>query len=411
MIADRDLERTLAAWLRPGPVDAPDYLIDSILTDVGQTAQRRQPRLRRWKRMRSMPLRVAGLAAVLIAATISASWLLERQPGHGAGGLVPVPSDLLVLTATDVAFDKSDLYGPVDRPFVIRLINTAAIPHGLVVTAPSGEVVFTGSPFVGPDTQDLEIPGLGAGRYAFADPVHPFMSGTLHIGTGGPQTGAPSTASPSPSRTISPDATGVVPSDLLVLTAADVAFDQSDLYGPRDHPFVIRFISTEAVPHGLDVTAASGQVVFSAPISIGPDKRDLEIPALAAGQYAFADPVHPNMQGILHVVAVVPPPPAPTATGTAPPADVVVTIDGTGFSPDQLTFAGGRRFWIELVNEDPGVEHGIYLFDAAGTNMFSAGWITGPATTRYPIDALPAGTYTIVDPKHTDVTATLKIGG
>jgi len=43
--------------------------------------------------------------------------------------------------------------------------------------------------------------------------------------------------------------------------------------------------------------------------------------------------------------------------------------------------------------------------------VFQAGPVTGPGTIRYPIDALPAGIYTLFDPASRDMVATLTIGG
>ncbi len=184
-----------------------------------------------------------------------------------------------------------------------------------------------------------------------------------------------------------------------------------DLCAPAGAPFTIRLVSDEAVPHGLEVTDASGRVVFTGENFAGPGERTYALPALTAGRYRFDDPIHPNMAGTLHVGESAPEPPSAFPAATLPPPDVAISISGTDFSPDQVTFAGGRRFSIQLVNDDPGVEHGIRIVDALGAYMFEMQNITGPGTFRYPVDALPDGTYTIIDPVHPELRATLVIGG
>jgi hypothetical protein len=107
-----------------------------------------------------------------------------------------------------------------------------------------------------------------------------------------------------------------------------------------------------------------------------------------------------------------------TAPATASPSaveptltpDVRVAIVGMGLMPGRLTFVGGRRFSMELVNEDPRVEHGLEILDAMGASMFREWSVMGPGTTRYPIDALPDGTYAIRDPIHPDIQGSLVIG-
>ncbi len=305
MSADRDIDEVLAAWLRPGPDDAPGRLVASIEAEVVRTAQRR---------------RFPGIGGV--------------RPTVGLGRLAAV----VVMAA--VALVAASWLAGRDAPAVV------------------------GGPSVSP---------------------------------------APSSAAPAASTSPGPRGT-------LVLTADNVVFDQTDLYWPADTAITILLDSKEAVPHGLDISDAAGTVVFSGTIFVGPAQRTYGIPALAAGTHAFTDPVHPLMTGTLHVGQSAPPPPSAAPEETLPPQDIMLTVSATGFSPDAVSFAGGRRFSIELVNNDPGVEHGIRILFANGDYAWEQNSITGPATIRYSIDALPDGSYTIVDPKHPDVRATLTIG-
>ncbi|HTG48672.1 MAG TPA: cupredoxin domain-containing protein [Actinomycetota bacterium] len=99
---------------------------------------------------------------------------------------------------------------------------------------------------------------------------------------------------------------------------------------------------------------------------------------------------------------------ATTSSATPPPSGPPVrlaisapkgaTFDG--FSTGTLTAPAGSPITIVFRNTDPGVQHNVQIFPgdvATGTPVFApAGnaMITGPATARYVVGALPAGTYT-----------------
>ena len=86
------------------------------------------------------------------------------------------------------------------------------------------------------------------------------------------------------------------------LVAKNVAFDQTTLSVPANAPFKIDFDNQDAsVPHNVAIHEGSptGAEVFKGAIFPGVAKQTYDVPALAAGTYAFVCTVHPNMTGTL----------------------------------------------------------------------------------------------------------------
>jgi plastocyanin len=91
---------------------------------------------------------------------------------------------VLELTASGIAFDKTDLTAPAGVPFQIKFTNNdAGIPHNVAIhkDSPTGAVVFEGEIFSGTDSRTYDVPALPAGTYGFACTVHPNMTGTLTV--------------------------------------------------------------------------------------------------------------------------------------------------------------------------------------------------------------------------------------
>ena len=90
----------------------------------------------------------------------------------------------LQLTASGIAYDKTDLTAPANTPFSILFANNdAGIPHNVSIHAGSagGTEVFKGEIFSGVGTRTYTVPALPAGTYAFVCSVHPNMTGTLTV--------------------------------------------------------------------------------------------------------------------------------------------------------------------------------------------------------------------------------------
>ncbi len=91
---------------------------------------------------------------------------------------------VLALTASGIAFDKTDLTAPAGTAFQIAFTNNdAGIPHNVVIhkDSPTGQIVWQGAIITGPATQTYDVPALPAGTYGFSCIVHPNITGTLTV--------------------------------------------------------------------------------------------------------------------------------------------------------------------------------------------------------------------------------------
>jgi len=115
------------------------------------------------------------------------AWLQARVAEAGATP-APRPSGeagvTLEVSALAVAFEQTSLTAPAGAPFQVAFTNKdAGIPHNVAIhkDSPTGENVFKGEIFNGPDTRIYDVPALEAGGYAFICTVHPNMTGTLTV--------------------------------------------------------------------------------------------------------------------------------------------------------------------------------------------------------------------------------------
>lgn len=87
----------------------------------------------------------------------------------------------------------------------------------------------------------------------------------------------------------------------LCIAAEGLAFDTATLSAPADTEFTITFTNNDSISHNIAVTpAAGGDAAFEGEIFGGPATQTYDVPALAAGDYAFLCQVHPTqMTGTL----------------------------------------------------------------------------------------------------------------
>jgi plastocyanin len=104
--------------------------------------------------------------------------------------------------------------------------------------------------------------------------------------------GAPS-GSPAPS-------TGA---NVVAISAFSVKFEQSTVTAPADTPFQIQFENKDpGTPHNVAIHngGPTGPELFKGEVFNGVATKVYDVPALAAGTYAFVCTVHPSMIGTLN---------------------------------------------------------------------------------------------------------------
>jgi len=109
-------------------------------------------------------------------------------------------------------------------------------------------------------------------------------------------------ASAAPGTTPAPPAAGGPTIDV---SAAQIAFEQTELSAPANTPFTLKFTNNDAgVPHNVLIhqgADAASATFFDGEIFSGVDTRLYPVPAMQPGTYAFTCKVHPNMVGTLTV--------------------------------------------------------------------------------------------------------------
>jgi plastocyanin len=87
----------------------------------------------------------------------------------------------------------------------------------------------------------------------------------------------------------------------------------------------------------------------------------------------------------------------------------------TGFDPTQLTAVANEPIELDFDNQDPGVQHNVVVFDQDPADnpdieaLFTGDLIAGGTQTKYPVPALPAGTFFFHCAVHpTTMTGTLE---
>jgi plastocyanin len=126
----------------------------------------------------------AASAAPAGSGAPGASAAPSGSPAGSPAASGPASGTVLELTASGIAFDKTDLTAPAGAPFQITFTNNdAGIPHDVAIHtgSPTGPIVWQGAIITGVATQTYDVPALPAGTYGFTCVVHPNMTGTLTV--------------------------------------------------------------------------------------------------------------------------------------------------------------------------------------------------------------------------------------
>ncbi len=92
--------------------------------------------------------------------------------------------------------------------------------------------------------------------------------------------------------------------NLVMISALGVKYEQTDVTAPAGKPFQIDFENKDpGTPHNVSIHQGSptGNEVFKGDVFPGVAGKTYDVPALAAGTYAFVCTVHPTMIGTLNV--------------------------------------------------------------------------------------------------------------
>jgi plastocyanin len=169
------LSTTLSGWRdpafapAPGSTPVPNCWKDAFASPAASGAASAAP-----------SAGASGAPSAAPSGAVAPSGSPAGSPAASGGAAATV----LELTASGVAFDKTDLAAPAGVAFQIKFTNNdAGIPHNVAIhkDSPTGAIVWQGEIFSGTDSRTYDVPALPAGTYGFSCVVHPNMTGTLTV--------------------------------------------------------------------------------------------------------------------------------------------------------------------------------------------------------------------------------------
>jgi plastocyanin len=109
---------------------------------------------------------------------------VASAPAGGGGAPTEAPSAAIdadvVITASGIQWVETAITAPAGAPFTLALDNQDnGVPHDVVISDGSGNVVFQTEIITGPTVKVYDVPALPAGQYSFVCTVHPNMTGTV----------------------------------------------------------------------------------------------------------------------------------------------------------------------------------------------------------------------------------------
>lgn len=218
------------------------------------------------------PLLVSIAMTILVLGLVTGGWILVVGViaiiGTGLGWLRDARREYVDAERADVTGHLESSGG--NPPWPTGTLAALGVLMAVAVVLSSGVLPIgagdgTGGEAPAPSAQPGAGPGEGGGE------------------PGGEPGGAPSDAPEADVR----------------ISAQNIAFLESAVDAPADKPFTIAFDNRENVPHNVAIRDGSGAELFTGEIFNGPAVRVYDVPALAAGAYAFVCSVHPNMTGTL----------------------------------------------------------------------------------------------------------------
>ena len=129
-------------------------------------------------------------------------------------------------------------------------------------------------------------------------PTEVAASGAPSGAPGSPAPSAEPSAPPSaePSAPASQAASPLPGGETVTVTAANIAFDPTELQVPADTPFTLELVNNDAsVPHDVAIRDQGGTQLFKTDTFPGVETRSFDAPGLPAGSYQWVCTVHPNM--------------------------------------------------------------------------------------------------------------------
>jgi plastocyanin len=100
--------------------------------------------------------------------------------GSAGGPAASAPPGGVVITANNIAFDRTELVIPADVPFQLLFENRESAPHNVTLfSGEGGEPLFTGEVFSGAGSRMYDVPAIPLGAYRFRCDVHPEMAGAV----------------------------------------------------------------------------------------------------------------------------------------------------------------------------------------------------------------------------------------
>ena len=129
-------------------------------------------------------------------------------------------------------------------------------------------------------------------------PIEVASSGAPSGEPGSPAPSAEPSAPPSaePSAPASQAASPATGGETVTVTAANIAFDPTELQVPADTPFTLELVNNDAsVPHDVAIRDQGGTQLFKTDTFPGVETRSFDAPGLPAGSYQWVCTVHPNM--------------------------------------------------------------------------------------------------------------------